>query len=100
MSLIYCPECGHEISQAAIACPSCGRPINAAPVAIDPVVVAQEPRIREGFPPWAFVPLGILGVVVLFLIFWAMSRNNETADDAYNVNVSTQRALNSANARH
>ncbi len=94
MSLIYCPECGHEISQAAIACPSCGRPINApaAPTIERPVIVAR--REESGFPPWAFVPLGILGLGLVLLLFFVMSRNDETANSNLNVNVSTARASN------
>ncbi len=30
MSLINCPECGHEISDLAAACPQCGMPITLA----------------------------------------------------------------------
>lgn len=95
MSLIYCPECGHEISQAAIACPSCGRPINAAPPPpIERPVIVTRPREEGGFPPWAFIPLGILGVSLLFLLFYVMSRNDESANSNLNVNISTQRASN------
>ena len=33
MSLVHCPECGHEVSANAVACPNCGRPITtSAPV--------------------------------------------------------------------
>lgn len=92
MSLIYCPECGHEISQAAIACPSCGRPINAPAQTIERPVVVTRPRDDGGFPPWAFVPIGILGIAALFLLFYAMSRNDESANTNLNVNVSTTRA--------
>ena len=28
MSLIKCPECGHEVSDKAFSCPNCGNPIN------------------------------------------------------------------------
>lgn len=95
MSLIYCPECGHEISQAAVACPSCGRPINAAvPTTEKRVIVANPPREDGGFPPWAFIPIGILGVALLSLLFYAISRNDETANTNLNVNVSTTRASN------
>lgn len=90
MSLIYCPECGHEISTAAIACPSCGRPINAAPPPMDTVVVAP-PRQREGFPPWAIIPIGLAGLAFIFFLIYAMSGRDETADSNLNVNVSTRR---------
>ncbi|MBC7898630.1 MAG: zinc-ribbon domain-containing protein [Saprospiraceae bacterium] len=96
MSLIYCPECGHEISQAAVACPNCGRPINAAPVVEKRVVVAERPREDGGFPPWAFIPIAVLGIVLLFILFYAMSRNDETANSNLNVNVSSQRSSSRA----
>ena len=99
MSLIYCPECGHEISQSAVACPSCGRPINAPTPTIDRVVVTKQPRINEGFPPWAFVPLAVVGIGLVILVFYAMSRNNDTAGSNLNVNVSTQRASSSRTER-
>ena len=94
MALIYCPECGHEISQAAVACPSCGRPINATPPTVDRVIVPKQPPVREGFPPWAFVPLAILGVGLLFLLFYMMQRDDDMAESNLNVNVSTRRASN------
>ncbi len=99
MSLIYCPECGHEISQAAIACPSCGRPINAPTQTIERPVVITRPREDGGFPPWAFVPIGILGIAALFLLFYAMSRNDETANTNLNVNVSTTRSRTGETSR-
>lgn len=92
MSLIYCPECGHEISQAAIACPSCGRPISAPTPTIERPVIVTRQR-EEGFPPWAFVPIAILGIGLLFLLFYVM-RSDETANSNLNVNVSTARASN------
>ncbi len=97
MSLIYCPECGHEISQAAIACPSCGRPINVTPAVEKRVVVAERPRDDGGFPPWAFIPIAILGIGVLFILFYAMSRGDQTANSSnLKVNISEQRASGSS----
>src|SRR5438105_1128950 len=71
MPLIYCPECGHEISNAAVACPNCGRPINAAPV-VDRKVVVAPPARREAIPTWAIATVGVLGILLLFLLiaFW------------------------------
>lgn len=91
MALIYCPECGHEISQAAIACPSCGRPINAPEPVIEPVVVTRKPHVKEGFPLWAVVPLTILGASLLFLLFYMMG-SDDRAESNLNVNVNTRRA--------
>lgn len=56
------------------------------------MVVAERPREDGGFPTWAFVPIGILGVALLLFLFYAMSRNDETANSNLNVNVSAQRA--------
>jgi len=89
MSLIYCPECGHETSNAAVACPNCGRPINAVQPTIERNVIVAQPR-KEGFAPWMFVPIGILGVVLLFILFYAMSRDDETANSNLAVNVRTR----------
>lgn len=89
MSLIYCPECGHEISQSAIACPNCGRPINAAPPPMDTVVVT--PPRREGFPPWAIVPIGLAGLMLIVFLFYAMSRTDETANSNVNVSLASQK---------
>jgi hypothetical protein len=86
MSLIYCPECGHEISNAAIACPNCGRPTNAAPP-VDAVVVTPSPRKREGFPPWAIIPIGLAGLAFVFFLIYAMSGRDESADSNLNVNM-------------
>ena len=91
MSLIYCPECGHEISNSAVACPQCGRPIHAAPTIERKVVVTDVPRKEAAFPPWAFVPLGILGVVLLFILFYAMSRTDESANTNLKVDVAGRR---------
>ena len=90
MSLIYCPECGHEISAAAVACPNCGRPLSARPV-VDAVPVVAPIRRDEGVPNWIFIPLGIIGVVLLIVFFVVMSRNNEDANSNLSVNVSTRR---------
>ena len=92
MSLIYCPECGHEISQSAVACPNCGRPINARPVIERKVVVADPPVESDGFPKWAFIPLGLIGAVLLLVFFVAMGRNNDDANSNLAVNVSARSA--------
>lgn len=87
MSLVYCPECSHEISQNAIACPNCGRPVGEPRVVVEehptPAAVVTPIRRRETVPPWAYALMGLVGVlliVILFLLF------RGTEDDA-NVNV-------------
>ena len=95
MSLIYCPECGHEISAAAVACPNCGRPLSARPVIERTPVVAHVER-RDGVPSWIFIPLGIIGAVLLIVFFVVMSRNSEDANSNLNINVSARRAAANA----
>ena len=87
MSLIYCPECGHEISAAAVACPNCGRPLSARPVVAAAPVVAPVRR-SDGVPNWIFIPLGIIGVLLVVVFFVVMSRNSEDANSNLSVNVS------------
>lgn len=91
MSLITCPECAHEVSAVAAACPNCGHPF-APPIVQRKVVVTEAPE-REDFPRWIFIPLGLLGVVLLFVLI-AFMRNE---DDGRNINVSvnTQRPAGS-----
>ncbi len=89
MSMIYCPECGHEISGAAVACPNCGRPLSAARPVIERTPIVAVPRQSDGVPNWIFIPLGIIGAVLLIVFFVVMSRNSD--DSNLNVNVSASR---------
>lgn len=90
MSLIYCPECGHEISEAAIACPNCGRPIQAKPV-VERKVVATTVRDESSFPKWAIIPIVAIGGLLILFIFLMLGRNDQTANDNLSVNVRTTR---------
>lgn len=90
MALIYCPECGHEISDSAIACPNCGRPISPPPIVERKVVTTAPPREESGFPKWALIPLVLLGGLLLGLIFYMMTRD-DSANSNLRVNVNTQR---------
>lgn len=97
MSLIYCPECGHEISNAAVACPNCGRPLSARPPVVERTAVVAPVHREDGVPKWVFIPLGVIGVVLVIVFFVFMSRNS--ADDSnLNVNVSARRAANADRA--
>lgn len=90
MSLITCPECAHEVSAVAAACPNCGHPF--APPVVHRKVVVAKAREESDFPKWIFIPLGILGVVLLFVLFAFMRNNDETADGRnINVSINTQR---------
>ena len=79
MALIVCPECGSEVSEAAVACPSCGRPLRTIPVVKEAVPVR-----REGTDPkWIVIPIAIIaGVVLLFLFIFMRS-----GEDDANVNL-------------
>lgn len=89
MSLIVCPECAHEVSAAAVACPNCGHPF--VKPTVQPRVIVQElPPEKEGFPTWAFIPLGILGVVLLFILFVWMRNSDEAAQKNVNVRIASQ----------
>lgn len=98
MSLVYCPECGHEISQNAVACPNCGLPIN-APVIDEKPVVASSTVVRnrkEGIPPWAIALMGALGVLLLVVLFFLIRGNNNDSNVnvAMNANARRQAELN------
>ncbi len=51
MGLVTCPDCGHQVSTAAVACPQCNRPISAqvaAPAAGSAAL--NEEVVWEGVP--------------------------------------------------
>jgi hypothetical protein len=98
MSLMNCPECGHEVSNEAVACPNCGRPLSApTPVIQRKVVVAEKP-VDEGFPKWIIAPVVILALVVIFLLI-AITRNNEENANTRTVNVNLDASRRSADSR-
>ena len=100
MSLVYCPECGHEISQNAVACPGCGLPIQDPAVVVEerPVVppVVHNVRRREGIPPWAIALMGLLGVLLLVILFFLIRGNgtDSNVNVAMNANARRQAELN------
>lgn len=91
MSLINCPECGNECSSTAVACPHCGHPF-VKPV-VQPKVVVREVPVKESFPKWVFIPLALLGAVLLFVLFLALRSNNEDQKNV-NVNIASARQTN------
>lgn len=87
MPLSNCPECGHDISTAAVACTNCGRPLEINTVVPPrPVIVNELPR-EEGIPPWAFAAMGIAAIGLLILAFVVFNRTNDDANSNLRVNV-------------
>ncbi len=98
MALMNCLECGHEVSNEAVACPNCGRPLSApTPVIQRKVVVAAAP-VDEGFPKWIIAPIIILALVVIVLLI-AITRNNEENANTRTVNVNLDTTRRSADSR-
>lgn len=88
MSLMNCPECGHEVSNEAVACPGCGRPVVAPTPTFQRNVVIADTE-RNEFPKWLFIPIIIVGaLVVFFMIVLLKNNDNEEANRRVNVNVS------------
>lgn len=90
MAIIHCPECGKEVSNTAVACPNCGHPL--APPAVErKTIIREAPPVveKEGFPNWIFIPLAVLGIVVIFLLIVLFQNKDET--DRTNVNITTDR---------
>ncbi|CAN5356112.1 hypothetical protein BH20ACI2_BH20ACI2_09980 [soil metagenome] len=93
MSLINCPECGHEVSTTATACPNCARPLHAPPL-VERKVVHTEPFERaQGFPTWALIPIGLLAVLLVFVAYLAFRGSDESANTNINVNVAGRRPV-------
>ncbi len=89
MALIYCPECGHEISNSAVACPNCGRPIAAKTPVVERHVVA-EPH-DEAVPKYVIIPVLVIGGLVLLGLFMLFYRNSEDANSNLRVAVNAER---------
>ena len=97
MSLIICPECAHEVSSSATACTNCGHPF-VKPVVQRNVVVSEVAPPRDNFPKWIFIPLGILGITLLFILLAYMRNDDEDARNI-NVRVASQQPANSLDSR-
>lgn len=91
MSLVHCPDCGHEVSLNAAACPNCGTPLAAPATVVEKRVVTPPPviRRRESLPPWAIVLFGILGLALILAIIFLFRNSNE--DSNLNVAVNANR---------
>ncbi len=91
MALLFCPECGHEVSALATSCPNCGHPMNPAIPAVEPVVqkrvVATPVRRESAFPTWAFIPIGIGAVLLIFFAYIMLREGSDDANTNVNVNL-------------
>ena len=96
MSLMLCPECGNEVSDAAVACPVCGRPLRTNPVVKEVVPVVRK---REGVDPkMVIIPIAVLtGIVLLFLFFF--TRGSDDANVNLKVNASRPGTVNRETGR-
>lgn len=80
MALINCPECGAEVSSTAVSCPHCGHPF------VNPVIIADSPR-KNTFPSWVFIPLVLIGAVILFAVFLMLRSDDKVEQRNINVNL-------------
>ena len=86
MSLILCPECGHEVSTMATACPNCAYSFIKPDVPRN-VVLASPPVEERGLPNWAYAVFGLLGVLLLFAVFIFMNRSRDAELSNSNINL-------------
>lgn len=70
MALIECPDCGHEVSDQAVACPHCGRPIRSVP---EPTGGPGGNGVSAGLAGKRWSKLTLLGAIMLVLGFAASS---------------------------
>jgi len=54
MALIKCKECGHEISDEALACPNCGKPQRNKPLSVSLLRQITVYSISLFLPPFGF----------------------------------------------
>jgi len=75
MALMDCPECGKEVSTAAVTCPSCGFPV-AAQVA-QTAQPAHDTLLAEVRPSWwnFFWYLCFFWLIVPLIIAWARRKS-------------------------
>ncbi|CAN5623185.1 hypothetical protein BH10ACI3_BH10ACI3_25300 [soil metagenome] len=97
MPLILCPECNHEVSTNAATCPNCGRPIRPE-IAERKVVVVEQPR-EGGVPPWVFVAVGAVCIIILFIVLVVYRQSSDQANTNVNVSMAQRRAAETEQAR-
>lgn len=87
MSLIYCNECGKEVSDRASNCPNCGNPINVAPMQPQyqyqqqpqkPIKPAKKPESALGNAAIILSLLGCLAPIGFILAIIDLCINDKT----------------------
>jgi hypothetical protein len=93
MALINCPECGKQVSNVAVACPNCGHPLSPPTLEDRTVVRDVAPAVveRDEFPKWIFIPLGVLGLVLIVLLFMLFRQEEDDTQRNINVDISAKR---------
>ena len=78
MSLIYCSECGKEVSDKAPNCPNCGNPINIAPIQPQSQKAEKKPESTLGNVAIILSLLGCLAPLGFILAIIDLCINNKT----------------------
>ena len=91
MALIGCPDCGHQVSDQAVACPECGRPVSSMEIETEPgdqatkdpsaSTAAPKPQVKSG--PSCIITVGgtFIALCVLICIWGSLtSTPSPTAD--------------------
>lgn len=69
MAMIGCPDCGTNVSDAAIACPNCCRPIAATPPEQQRVIITRF-EVPFGALVGFLVKLGFAAVPAMAIFFF------------------------------
>ena len=91
MSLVICPECGHELSTNAMSCPNCGNVFSVRKNIIEKNYVETVPR--EDIPKWIIIP-AVTIVALIFIVIFVMMRNSPESANGRNVNIDLSQGKN------
>lgn len=91
MSLVLCPECGHELSTNAVSCPNCGFIFSVRKNIIEKNYVETVPR--EDIPKWIIIP-AVTIVALIFIVIFVMMRNSPESANGKNVNIDLSQGKN------
>lgn len=80
MSLLKCPECGHNVSSEATTCPNCGFPIKKEKIQIYPEPIDDiwiEKYKKKAFNTKRNQIIINAIILILDIIFWPLSFIND-----------------------